>query len=122
MRITFCAMTLMTFIFLMSGCHSSEAFHASIQKATRNISDGRLDAARLEVAEADQLASNSKELRKVSDLNLVLDGAEAMIQGDPTTAVDSWSGIQNDSLRMQLEKHARSIGISVNSNQKEQIR
>lgn len=117
-----CAMTMLTVALLMTGCHSSKAFHTSIQQATRDISDGRLDAARLEIDQADRLASDSSEQQKVEDLNSIVDGAEAMINGDPEAANAAWSSIHDDELRWQLEQEARSAGLAVNSNHKESIR
>lgn len=122
MRSLPCAMTMLTVALLMTGCQSSKAFHTSIQQATRDISDGRLDAARLEIIQADRLASDISDEQKVEDLTAIVDGAQAMIDGDPNAANAAWSSIHDDELRWQLEQEARSAGLVVNSNHKESIR
>ena len=111
-----CALIPLTAALLMTGCHSSEAFNASISRATIDISKGRLEQARTNLFEADSLASGSSEQQKVEDLNAVVDGAEAMIQGDSAGASVAWSNVEDDRLRWQLQREAKSIGLELNSN------
>jgi len=111
-----CALIPLASALLMAGCQSNEAFHASISRATVDISNGRLEQARATLHEADALADDPGDRQKVEDLNAVVDGAEAMINGDSTSAAIAWSNVEDDHLRWQLEREAKSMGLQIDSN------
>ena len=111
-----CALISLTAAFLVAGCQSNEAFHASISRATIDISKGRLEQARSTLHEADSLASAPGDRQKVEDLNAVVDGAEAMINGDSMSAAIAWSNVQDDQLRWQLQREAEAMGLQLDSN------
>ena len=52
----------------------------------------------------------------VEDLNAVVDGAEAMINGDSMSAAIAWSNVQDDQLRWQLQREAEAMGLQLDSN------
>lgn len=112
----------LTVALLMTGCHSSEAFNTSLRHATTDISQGRLGQARTSLFEADSLASDSAERQKVRDLTAVVDGAEAMIDGDSAGAAAAWSNVEDVSLRRQLQQEAEAMGLEINPSNQEDTR
>ena len=111
-----CALIPLATALLMAGCQSNEAFNASISRATIDISKGRLEQARTTLFEADSLASGPDEQQKVEDLTAVVNGAEAMINGDSVAASVAWSNVEDDNLRWQLQREAKAMGLQLESN------
>tara|TARA_B100001121_G_C18566964_1_gene563157 strand:+ start:221 stop:547 length:327 start_codon:yes stop_codon:yes gene_type:complete len=107
---------------VLTGCQSNEAFQASLRSASNDISNGRLDSARLTLNEANSLASGAVEHQKVADLNAVINGAEAMIDGRPEAAASAWSSVKDSRLRQQIEHEAEVMGINLKSNHQEDAR
>ncbi|MCH2134249.1 MAG: hypothetical protein MK116_10905 [Phycisphaerales bacterium] len=110
-----CALIPLAAALLMTGCQSSEAFNTSLRRATNDISHGRLDQARSSLDEAGTLASGDGERQKVHDLNAVVDGAEAMIDGDASAAAAAWSSVEDAGLRRQLRREAGAMGLDLDS-------
>ena len=117
-----CALIPLTLILGLTGCQSNEAFRASIQNAATDISQGRLDSARMTLARADSLASDTTQHQKVADLNAVINGAEAMIDGHPAAAASAWSSVEDPGLRQQIKREAEAMGISLKTNNQEDAR
>ena len=117
-----CALIPLTVVLALTGCQSNEAFQASLHSATTDISHGRLDSARLTLNEADSLASGAAEHQKVADLNAVINGAEAMIDGRPQAAASAWSSVKDARLRQQIQHEAEVMGINFKSNNQEDAR
>ena len=118
----FCALIPLTLILGLTGCKSNEAFRASLQSAATEISQGRLDSARVTLVKADSLASDTSEPQKVADLNAVINGAEAMIDGHPGAAASAWSSVEDPRLRQQIRREAEAMGINLKSNNQEDAR
>ena len=114
-----CALLPLTLVLALTGCQSNEAFQASLRSASTDISNGRLDSARLTLNEADSLASGAAEHQKVADLNAVINGAEAMIDGRPGAAASAWSSVKDARLRRQIQHEAEAMGINLNTNHQE---
>jgi multidrug resistance efflux pump len=117
-----CALIPLTVVLALTGCQSNEAFQASLHSATTDISHGRLDSARLTLDQADSLASGAVEHQKVADLNAVINGAEAMIDGQPEAAASAWSSVEDKRLRLQIQHEAEVMGINLQSNNQEDTR
>ncbi|MEE8519287.1 MAG: hypothetical protein V3S98_09205, partial [Dehalococcoidia bacterium] len=81
--------------------------------STEAINAGDLERARAYLREAQTVAANPSQARKVQSLEHLILGAEALRDGDPMLTRVEWSKIDEPSLSREVRHKARLFGIHV---------
>lgn len=89
------------------------AFDQQMVVTTQAINAGELDQAREHLDQAGREASSPGQQQMVRSLQRLVDGAEALRNGDPDRARDEWARIDEPRLRREVRHKARLIGMDV---------
>jgi len=89
------------------------AFHEHLALTAREISAADLDQAKAQAQLAREQAWGEIQHEKVTSLEHLIAGAEALQIGDAALAQVEWSRITDPALRQEVTDKARSIGIDV---------
>jgi hypothetical protein len=115
---------LLAAVVMLIGCQSShrtseiqrareQAFKMHLVQSTEAINAGDLAAAASHLDGARETASSTAQRRKVESLAQLIDGAEALLGGDPDDAVTHWALIEDERLGQEVRVKARVIGMDV---------
>lgn len=88
-------------------------FQTNLTLTTEAINAGELAQAREHLKGTERLASSAAQRRKVQSLEQLIDGAEALRDGDPDKARIAWAQIEEPRLRREVRHKARLIGMDV---------
>ena len=88
-------------------------FREHLTLSTEAINAGDLEGARAYLREAQTVAANPSQARKVQSLEHLILGAEALRDGDPMLTRVEWSKIDEPSLSREVRHKARLFGIHV---------
>jgi hypothetical protein len=116
--------SLLLLLAALSGCASggktdgpSEArrlaFQEQLSLTTSSIQAADLDQAKVHASEARNHAWGATQLEKVTSLDYLISGAEALQYGDAALTQVEWSQITDPALRREVSDKARAIGIDV---------
>ncbi|MEM6259657.1 MAG: hypothetical protein AAGI37_15365 [Planctomycetota bacterium] len=86
---------------------------AEIEGSARLIAEGDLEAARGRLGEVADLPLSYHQARQVRSLFLLIDGAEALMNGDVAAARSAWSRIEDPRLQREVRLRAADAGIDV---------
>jgi len=90
-------------------------FRTQLVQATQAINEGEFERARGHLERARSRAINEELERKVTSLEHLIDGAEALRSGDADLARSEWLQIRDPALRREVAEKARQIGIDLES-------
>jgi hypothetical protein len=88
-------------------------FQNQLALSTRAINEANLAGAREHLEAARAKAATPHDLHKVESLAKLIDGAEAMLAGDTAKARTEWSAIGDQTLRREVKRKAKLIGMSI---------
>lgn len=89
------------------------AFDDAIYNASMAVNEGELEQARQHVGDAESLAVTEAHHRKVRSMYNLIDGADALMQGNGAAAGRFWSRIEDPALRAEVRAKARAHQINV---------
>jgi hypothetical protein len=94
------------------GCTDRRAIYDSAMLSTvSELRQGDLAGASLSLSTARRHADDDVQKRKVSELAILIDGAESYIQGDRGSASDTWSSMSSPELRRAINMNQQSMGV-----------
>ena len=88
-------------------------FHEQLVATTEAIKAAELDLARSHLVEARLAAFRPAHKEKVESLDRLIDGAQALLDGDPSTARVEWSRITDAQLNDEVRQKAAQFGMTV---------
>ncbi|MHC4990165.1 MAG: hypothetical protein ACYTGC_04220 [Planctomycetota bacterium] len=122
------AIPLLTAVVLIGGCSSTKRvdddsalvtqdreFQQSLVLTTESINQAELESARTHLRTARSLARTQGQRRKVQSLHQLLNGAEALMAGEPVQAQEAWSQIKDPRLKQEVQQKASTIGMNQNA-------
>ena len=94
-------------------------FDEQLVLTTHAIKAGDLEQARAYLKEARGFASTPKQHTKVAGLDHLINGAEALMAGDPARARTEWARIDEPHLNREVRHKARLIGMDLPARSRE---
>ena len=104
------AFVLLCVLAICMGCASTtqvgrgrhDQFRDSLVESCRLIQSSEFERAQRQLDHSRSLAMDDHQLAKVEDLQRILQGSQAMDEGDPSSAADAWLTVRDVGLKRQL--------------------
>lgn len=94
------------------GCTDRRAIYDGAMMSTvSELRQGDLEGASISLSTARRHADDDVQRQKADELGVLIDGAEAYMQGDRTGASVTWSSLTSPELRRALNSNQQSMGV-----------
>ena len=108
-------------LMIVGGCTSTtqvrtgrhDQFRNSLVETCQLIQMSEFDRAEVSLANSRTLAMNERQRSKMEDLQRILQGAQAMHSGNPSSAAEVWLEIQDVKLKQQFVDLGMEKGIDL---------
>jgi len=97
------------------GCASNrrDTYQSAMRSTVGDLRCGDIDGARASLSIASANADDSTQKEKIKDLTSLINGADAYVRGDRSTAGSAWSQCEAPEFRQAIASNGRSLGVTL---------